>query len=89
MSQEWINARRSAPGAPTLTPIIRGHGILGGRSNNGVGSRGLDNSRAENGGSGLRHNRPGGSWRTRLWNVKQPALPSKAWCKWTLDDFRV
>src|SRR5262245_50784471 len=44
-------------GRPPLTPIIRGHGILGERSNNGVGSR--DNSRAENGGSGLRHNRPG------------------------------
>src|SRR5215467_2885966 len=38
-----------------LNPIIRGHGILGEHSNNGVGSGGLDNSRAENGKSGERH----------------------------------
>jgi hypothetical protein len=44
-----------------LTPIIRGHGILGERSsnNNGVGSGGLDNRGAKNGESGDRHNRPG------------------------------
>src|SRR5262249_47127964 len=39
---------------PALHPIIRGHGILGERSNNGVGSGGLDNNRAENGKSGER-----------------------------------
>jgi len=44
---------------PPLASIIRGHGILGERSNNGVGSGGLDNSQAENGESGERHNRPG------------------------------
>ena len=40
---------------PALNPIIRGHGILGECSNNGVGSGGLDNNRAENGKSGERH----------------------------------
>ena len=40
---------------PALSPIIRGHGILGERSNSGVGSGGLDNNRRENGKSGERH----------------------------------
>ena len=43
---------------PSLTQM-RGHRIPGERSNNGVGSGGLDNSGAENGESGDQHNQPG------------------------------
>jgi hypothetical protein len=42
---------------PPLTPIIRGHAIPGERSNNGVGSGGLDNSGATTGESGDRAGR--------------------------------
>ena len=40
-----------------LTPAMRGHSNPGERSNNGVGSRGLDNSGAMNGESGDRAGR--------------------------------
>src|SRR5215831_6091727 len=43
---------------PSLTQM-RGHRIPGERSNNGVGSGGLDNSGAENSESGDQHNQPG------------------------------
>ena len=40
-----------------LTPIMRGHSNPGERSNNGVGSRGLDNNGAKSGESGDRAGR--------------------------------
>jgi len=42
-----------------LTPAMHGHVIPGKRSNNGVGSGGLDNSGAKNGESREHHSRPG------------------------------
>ena len=51
-----------------LLPLIqmRGHRIPGARSNNGVGSGGLDNSGAENGESGNQHNQPGATGANNL-----------------------
>src|SRR5262249_29789565 len=49
-------------------PLIqmRGHRIPGDRSNNGVGSGGLDNSGAKNGESGDHHNQPGAAGANNL-----------------------
>ena len=59
---DWENgAGRKAANAlrQPLTPAMHGHGIPGKRSNNGVGSGGLDNSGAKNGESREHHSRPG------------------------------
>src|SRR5262249_47669308 len=51
-----------------------GHRIPGERSNNGVGSGGLDNRGAKNGESGERHNQPGAA------GANNPPLPRGASC---------
>jgi hypothetical protein len=45
---------------------MRGHRIPGERSNNGVGSGGLDNNGAKNGESGDHHSQPGAAGANKL-----------------------
>src|SRR5262249_9450738 len=54
-----------------LTPAMRGHNTPGDRSNNGAGSRGLDNSGAMTGESGSRAGRRvGDRWHLLRWLTK-------------------